>query len=78
MYLFGLGIILGIGLTLMIRSIGKTLQLRRIRKTHEVELEIQRRVAERTKGWGYVEPTDTDPRRRGGIARPAPAGPAGW
>lgn len=55
MYLFVLGVVFGMGLLQAYKSVAKTIQLRGIRKRHEVELEIQRRVNERTSGWGSVE-----------------------
>jgi hypothetical protein len=65
-YLFFLGIILGMGLVLAQRSVAKTLQLRSIRKAHAVELEVQRRVNERL----GISSWDTDAAR-------TPVGPNG-
>jgi hypothetical protein len=56
MYLFLLGVILGVGLVLAVRSMERTLRLRKIHKAHAVELEVQRRVNEKLgiSSWDYV------------------------
>jgi hypothetical protein len=47
MFLFILGTVFGIGLTLAIRSIDKTLRLRSIRRRVALEAQIEARIMER-------------------------------
>jgi hypothetical protein len=55
MYLFILGVILGMGLTLAVRSVAKTLQLRKIRKRIALEQEIEARIVARYDAWDAHE-----------------------
>lgn len=51
MYLFFLGVILGVGLTLAIRSVDKTLRLRKMRRRAQLEAEIEERIIARNNAW---------------------------
>lgn len=68
---FILGMLLGSGLVLAIRSIDKTLRLRSIRRRVALEREIEERVAAR-----YAEAAALNGRVR--PAHLSPAGPASW